>query len=300
MEIRINDKTLDIKLETENTLGDVLTGLEQWLTTCGHRISELVIDGKLVKSSMIEEIFKQDIKLVQLIEVFTSSIAELAAASILNLLEDIDEYENLDFENKTKFFDKWKESSAALFLNAELRDLYAFCVITFSGGSMDTNTLKTITEEVQREVNDPVDEIIKIEPILKDICEKLIELPLDIQTGKDAKAAGTIQIFTAVTEKIIRLFRQLCIQGFILPDSISSDDVPLNELIIKFSDILKELMEAYEKNDTVLVGDLTEYEASPLLKEIYIAILDNIAKQAESKNNEKKSDIEFQAARDKS
>jgi len=287
MEIRINEKTLDIKLEKENTVGDVLAGLEQWLSACGHRISELKIDGSSVKSSMIEDIFSNDIKSIQLIDVITSSIAELTAASLINLLEDIDEYENLDYEKKSKFFDEWKDSSTALFLSAELQDLYAFCVVTFSSGSMDTKTLTSITEEIQREVNDPVNEITKIEAILKDICDKLIELPLDIQTGKDAKAANTIQVFTAVTEKIIRIFRQLCIQGYISPESLSADDEPLSELIIKFSKILKELLEAYEKNDTVLVGDLTEYEASPMLKEIYIAILENIAKQAESKKNDK-------------
>jgi len=293
MEIRINDKTLDIKLDTENTLGDVLSGLGQWLGTCGHRISELIVDGSKVKSSMIEEIFSKDVKLIQLLDIYTQSTAELTAASLLNLLEDIEEYENLDHDKKSEYFNKWKESAAALFLCAELKDLYAFCVSVFSDGSMDTKTLTVITEEIQREVNDPVSEITKIEPILIDICDKLIELPLDIQTGKDSKAANTIQIFTAVTDKIIRIFRQLCIQGYILPDSISADDVTLNELIINFGKILKDLLDAYEKNDTVLVGDLTEYEASPMLKEIYTAILENIVKQAESKNNDKTSYTQF-------
>jgi len=288
MEIRINEKTLDVNLDTEKTIGDVLTGLEQWLTNCGHRLSELNIDGACINASMIEKVFLREIDTVKFIDIKTNSISELTAASLLNLLEDINEYEGLNFDEKAKFFEKWKESATAGFLYAETSDLYAFCVSTFSGGSMDTKTLISITEEIQREVNDPVNEIIKLQQIINDVCEKLIELPLDIQTGKDAQAAKTIQIFSAVTEKIFRIFRQLFNQGYLLVNDISlsgSGTNPLNDLIIDFSKILKDLLDAYEKNDSVLVGDLTEYEASPKLKALYAAILENIKNQAETKNN---------------
>ena len=138
---------------------------------------------------------------------------------------------------------------------------------------MSIQTLRSIAEEIQREVNTPVDELANIEPILNETCERLINLPLDIQTGKDAAAAGTIRIFTAVAEKLFRVFRQLETQGYL--SKPADNKKPAAQLITEFDNLLKDLLEAYEKNDYVLVGDLTEYEVSPKLKELYTTIQKN-------------------------
>ncbi|MCL2800884.1 MAG: hypothetical protein FWD28_03915 [Treponema sp.] len=279
MEIKINDKILDAKPENENTVGEVLSSVEQWLESSGHRISELKIDNELVNVSEIGDVFAKNIDSVNLMEIRTLAIGELAAASILNLIEDIKEYEGLDFNGKKAFFETWKTSAAAGFLSAEMPDLFGFCVNTFSNGEIGAQTLLSITEEIQREVIEPVKELSNIEPVLNEICERLIRLPLDIQTGKDALAAQTIQIFSAVTEKIIRIFRQLDIQGYL--SLASGSEKPLNQLITEFWNVLKELLEAYEKNDSILVGDITEYEAAPKLKKLYFAILENIQKKTQ-------------------
>ncbi|MCL2265442.1 MAG: hypothetical protein FWC22_05305 [Treponema sp.] len=282
MEIKINEKTLDINLENENTLGDVLAGIEQWLSSSGHRIAELNIDGQTVNASMIEEIFSRDIKNIKCININTTVIAELTAASLINLLEDIGVFETLSFDEKKKYYDTWKETPTAMYISSEIPDLYAYCFNTFSSGEISVNTLKTIAEEIQREVNFPADEIIKIESILNEICVRLVDLPLDIQTGKDARAAQTIQIFSAVTEKLFRIFNQLDIQGYFTSDKPESKEQikerkeQLNKKFSDFSGVIKELFDAYERNDSVLVGDITEYEVSPKLKELYIEIMNNV------------------------
>jgi len=287
MDIKINDMALDISLENENTLGDVLAGLEQWLSNSGHRISELKIDGQAVTSSMLEEAFKKDVKTIKSIDIYTNVIAELSAASLLNLIEDIKEFEALSFEDKSKYCEKWQETATAQFISAELPDLYAFCRNVFNNGDVTPQTLLSITEEIQREVNDPKSELINLEPILNEICVRLTDLPLDIQTGKDARAAQTIQLFSAVTEKIFRIIKQLNTQGYLSPDVPQTDNKSLTELMSYFSNILRELLEAYEKNDSVLVGDLTEYEASPKIKELYKAILENVNTKEKAEKEEK-------------
>jgi len=276
MEIRINDKVLDVNLEKEDTLGEVLAGLEEWLSNSGHRISELKIDGQTIASSMIEDAFKKDIKTIKNLDIYTNVIAELCAASLLNVIEDIKEFESLDFEGKTKYSGKWRQTATAHFISAEMPDLYAFCCNVFSNGDVTPQTLLSIVEEIQREVNDPKKELLHIEPILNEICIRLTDLPLDIQTGKDARAAQTIQIFSAITEKIFRIIKQLDTQGYLSHDFPEAEDKSLSELMSGFGNVLRELLDAYEKNDSVLVGDLTEYEASPKIKELYKAILDNV------------------------
>ncbi|MCL2719817.1 MAG: hypothetical protein FWD47_00565 [Treponema sp.] len=287
MEIKINDKILDASLDNESTIGEVLTNLEQWLTDSGHRISEIKIDSQTVSASMIEELFKKDIKSVKRIDVQTNVIAELTAASIINLLEDINEYSGLNFEDKTNYFSKWKESATAQFISVEIPDLYAFCVNTFSSGEVSAHTLISITEEIQREVHDPKKELENIEQILNEICERLVDLPLDIQTGKDSRAAQTIQVFSAVTEKIFRIIKQLDIQGYLFREKPAAEnrEKPITQLLTEFGCVLKDLLEAYEKNDSVLVGDLTEYEASPKLKDLYNAVMESIHKQEKTQGN---------------
>ncbi|MCL2442144.1 MAG: hypothetical protein FWD13_01605 [Treponema sp.] len=273
MEIRINDKPLDFSLDDENNLGEVLAGLEQWLASAGHRIAKLSIDGQEIKTSMIEDAFTKNVDSIKSLNIQTNIIAELTTASLMSILNDIKDFENLGAEEKNKFFNNWNETAQAQYVSAEIPDLYAYCISTFSHGDMLPQTLCAIIEEIQREVNDPVNELKNIEQILKDICARLIDIPLDIQTGKDARAAQTIQVFSAVTEKIFRIFRQLDTQGYL---SVISGQKTLSHLITQFGNVLKELLEAYEKNDTVLVGDITEYEASPKIKELYYAILENI------------------------
>jgi len=278
MEIIINGKTLDASIDNENTLGEVLANLEDWLSKSGHRISELKVDGEIVNASMIEDIFNRELKDIKIIAISTNVVAELTAASLLNLLEDLTDYENLNFESKADFFSKWKDTATAMFISAEIPDLFAFCKSTFSSGEMTSLTLRSIIEEIQREVQTPVAEIKNIEPVLNEICERLIRLPLDIQTGKDSTAAQTIQIFSAVTEKVFRIFRQLDTQGYFAEENSVTpvNGKPLASLITGFGNVLEELLEAYEKSDSVLVGDLTEYEAAPKLKELYTAILQRI------------------------
>jgi len=276
MEIRMNGNVLDASLDDEKTIGEVLTIIEQWLSGAGHIFSGLSIDGVAVKASEVEEVFTRAVSAVKCLDVQTNPISDLTASSIVTLLDDIKEYETLSFEDKTKFFDKWKETACGRFISAEIAELYELCVRTFSRGDMDTKSLASVAEEMLREVTEPLKEFANIEPVLNEICEKLIDLPLDIQTGKDMKAAKTIQLFTAITEKIYRIFYQMDIQGYLLnKDNGANSKEQIITQITEFTDVLKELLEAYEKNDSVLVGDLAEYEASVKIKELYAAVTEN-------------------------
>ncbi len=282
MIIKINDKTLDFSLDNEKTLGEVFTSLEQWLSNSGHRLSEISIDGQAVSAGMVEDVFKKEVKSIKELNVSTNAVAELAAASLQTLLKDIDEYENIKFDEKAKFFDNWKNSAQALFIMEEMPDLYSYFKNTFLNGEIPVQTLRSVTEEIQREVNEPVKELVKIEPILNEICDKLINLPLDIQTGKDLTAAQTIQLFAAITEKIIRLFYQLSTQGYIVQ---IEEAKKIAEGFGNFKNILTELLESYEKHDIIIVGDVAEYEAAPKLKELYLSILNNCREEAKAQGD---------------
>jgi hypothetical protein len=114
-------------------------------------------------------------------------------------------------------------------------------------------------------------EIENTENAVSDIAGRLEDLPLDIQTGKDGRAAETIQLFTRLGEKLFRLLfalksSGLSIEGFLV------DGGPVKNFMDDFSAALRELTAAYENSDAVLVGDLAEYELAPRLIKLFKAL----------------------------
>ena len=179
MEIRINEQPLDVSIENEKTIGDVLAALDQWLYDSRHILSGLSIDGKKIPASQIEEVFSKDIDSVKTLDIETNSVADITTSSLVTLLDDIKEFESLDFSEKSKFLNNWTESAAGRFISSEIADLYKLCVSAFQGDIL-IQTLRSIAEERLSEVNSPVEEFIKAESVLNEICEKLVDLPLDI------------------------------------------------------------------------------------------------------------------------
>jgi len=274
MEIRINGKTADITLDHEKTVGDVVAGLDNFLSDCGQRLSALSIDGQSVDISSMEGAFSREINNINVIDLYTNSIAELYALTLLDILGDIEEYETLHSEDKNIFHETWKKSACASFASEHIPDLFSLCVNTFSGTGCDPRILHSITEERLREVREPAQELANMQSPIEETCTRLVDLPLDIQTGKDRQAAETIQIFTGITEKIFRILRQLDIQGF----TENTEDEKNVQLIRDFNLAVRELLQACEKQDTVLVGDLAEYEIAPRLGELYNVITENSRK----------------------
>jgi len=276
MKIRINGQAADISLENEKTTGEVLASLDQWLVNLGHRLSGIKIDGKEIDASRIDKVFSTDIKSVKALDLYTSSTAQLASEALESLLGDIDAFENLKFDDKSNFTDLWEKSAQANFIKENMPELFNIFIDVLTHGSLSCETLRLITEERLREVNDPVNEFSKTEPLVNEICVRLVDLPLDIQTGKDGRAAQTIQIFSSITEKILRITKQFNLQGFLR----LNDEKSFTQMINDFSNVLRELLDAYERHDSVLVGDLAEYEAAPRLQELYSSVL-NKSREAE-------------------
>jgi hypothetical protein len=273
MEITINGQAADIAPDNEKTVGEIIAGLEQWLSNIGQRLSGMSINNKLVPSSAFEEIFKKDISSVNVLDIKTISLAELFLESLLNLHADIEEFENLKFDEKREILKNWKKRPQALFTLEQMPDIYDIYVNLFSGGDINTKFVFSVIEERLREVKEPLSELKNLKPLLDEICTKLVNLALDIQTGKDAQAAKTIQVFSGISEKILRTVSQLDIQGILSQETEEKE--AFSGKINEFGKLIKELLEAYEKHDTVLVGDLAEYEVSPKLQELYSAIMNN-------------------------
>jgi hypothetical protein len=246
-------------------------GFEQWLANSGYRLSGLVLDGETVDTGSMEVAFGRDINSVQTLGIFTSSLAELAAQSLAYIYRDIEEYESLGFEGKQKYYENWSDTPQARFTEEQIPEIFALCKRTFSGGDLSPRMLRAITEERLRELDDPAGELAGLEPLVGEVCVRLEDLPLDIQTGKDGRAAQTVQIFSSIAEKVFRVFNTLKAEGP-AADEIKIGQTGLAGYIAEFSTVVKEMMAAFQQHDTVLVGDIAEYELAPRLRTLYEAI----------------------------
>jgi hypothetical protein len=273
MDIYINGKTADITLETEKTIGDLLSGLEDWLHGLGCRINGLEIDGKALAGTDIASVFGKNLADTGAVNIKVCPRSELVldalyeARTFLTALTKNGEQENI-----TRL---WRETPAASFLREEIGRLFQDIDVVFEHngpeGAARAEQVIPLVDERIRELLNPKEELGRIEGIVTGIAERLEELPLDIQTGKDGRAAETVNIFSAIVEKLFRLFYLIQSQGQDM-SGILVDSSPIHSFLDEFNTTLKELLAAYEGRDVVLVGDLAEYELAPRLRSFYGAL----------------------------
>lgn len=272
MNITINNRPADITLDTERTLGDVLSGMEQWLAASGNRILGVSVNGADIGESL-SAVFDRDIGDIKKLDVSVSFWAELAAEALAEIHTVCMQYGDAGFAERAGISGVWDESAAARFLAADIPDMFSLAKLTFSGEGLSPQDFSLLIEERLREIGDPVHEIRGSESLVLGIAARMEELSLDVQTGKDHRAAETIQQFSALGEKLFRLFSILKARG-LSPDTLVIDNRSARIFIEEFNAALKELSAAYENRDTVLVGDLTEYELAPRLLQFFSALKD--------------------------
>jgi hypothetical protein len=271
MNITINGKPADITLEAEKNVGQVLAGLDNWLSGSGHRLSGIVIDGEAVGSGSLADVFCRELDRVGTLDIRTSAVMVLMAEALLNLRRDIEEYERADFEEKKELRAGWQESPEALFLSEQIPEVYEWAERSFAGEGVSSGELLNLVEERLREIQDPAGELNKAEPLIQAVVRRLEDLPLDIQTGKDSRAVETVRIFSGIAEKIFRLFDLMKAEGYDTA-SLTVENIPVSDYIDEFGTALKELLAAYEARDAVLIGDLAEYELAPRFSGLYAAL----------------------------
>jgi hypothetical protein len=271
MDITINGKPADITLESEKTLGDFLTGLESWLDGAGHRISGIQLDGRDIGADALSGSVERALQDVGTIAIKTLSWPDLATEALLYTLENISAWENASPEDRPLILESWREGAAGRFLAEQIPDFFKEIEKVLEGKGFTPEEIKPFFEERLRELEDPYAELDRIEASTAAIAARLEDLPLDIQTGKDKRAAETIQLFSHIAEKLFRLLYRLKFDGF-SPDALTIESLPIQKFIEEFGAALKELTAAYEAKDAVLVGDLAEYELAPRLVSLYATL----------------------------
>jgi hypothetical protein len=270
--ITINGKTADITLETERTVGEFLSGIDSWLQGSGQYLSGLTVNGASVDSLAMDQAFALSLDEITTMDIKTSRWTELILEALLALQEDLEKVSggSLAGASGGRYPAEWETCDAGVFLSNHARDIYEAGLKSFKGDFPVPGTLQLVGERI-RELQDPGTELAELEPLITGIVKRLEDLPLDIQTGKDSRAAETVSLFSGIAEKFLRLLRLLKEYGLDL-ENITVEAMAIEDYIEEFSAALEELLTAYESKDTVLVGDLAEYELAPRLLKLYSAL----------------------------
>ena len=271
MEISINGKPADIILETEKKVGDVLSGLEQWLVGSGNRLSGLTIDGLETSVATLDEAMDRELEGIKNLDIRISTWDQLAMEALEDLKEICILYADSAFELRSEIRSRWEGSAAAAFISEEIKDLHELALQSFGGEGISSEKLRILVEERLRELECPMEEVINMEKPISEISRRLEELSLDVQTGKDGRAAETIQFFSQIGEKLFRLLNIYKNRGLLF-DSLQIDGLSVKGFLNHFDAALAELVTAYGNQDTVLVGDLAEYELAPRLLHLFSAL----------------------------
>jgi hypothetical protein len=103
---------------------------------------------------------------------------------------------------------------------------------------------------------------------IDELISKLQNVPIQFQTGEDGEAMNTIQLLTDIFEECIDLFVLFKENFVICMDQYTIKEVSFDDFFKGITSFLKELMEAIQHNDYIMVGDLLEYEFVPNFEEI--------------------------------
>ena len=267
MHIFINEEPVDIVIEEEKTVGDVLAGIDAWLSDSENRISGLRINEEALCLATMAKAFEQSLEHIDSLNITVSTWDSLAVEALLNSQEALSFY-TAGSDDKAQIKKAWEESAAARFLSQHIPDTFALLAKTLAGEANPAETAQTLDERI-REFVDTNEEARKLGKLISSLVERLEELPLDIQTAHDQKVAETVNIFSLTVDKLLRIIRILRMQDVNIMENVVIDNQPFSLFIENFTALLGEFLTAYEANDVVLLGDLAEYELSPRLLKLY-------------------------------
>lgn len=100
----------------------------------------------------------------------------------------------------------------------------------------------------------------------------LRDIPVQLQTGKDLTVMETINSFSTNLQDLYRLIPLLSITG-LPPNEPVIDGIALGAYPAELTPLLSDLLDGLKNHDTILVGDLSEYELAPRIERLGMALV---------------------------
>ena len=107
----------------------------------------------------------------------------------------------------------------------------------------------------------------KLSELFNELAAQMEGVPVALQSGKNAEVSESIKRLADSIEQ----FCHVATLASLFPETFSTSSlngISFKDFFAEFSPILKDFEDALQNNDTVMLGDLSEYEICPRLKAI--------------------------------
>ncbi len=284
MRLTINGEEVTYSLEQERTLGEVVHGVRAWLATAGFVITGLSADGRSLLEAPADAWGTTSVEKVAVLEVLTTHTGDMRVAH----WRTVETWLAMLGTEISAGADHGTEAGALDELLADLpqtvegftanpflppgSDAAGRFLAVFSGAT--ASTVRSWPEEKRREAADlvqhllglvrarledathPAEALARCAGRLKSSLGELKEVSVLLQTGRDRSAMEAVIRFADLAQSIMDLM------PFLPPHPERA------RLFTELTPTLKELVGAFDSRDSVLIGDLLEYEIAPRLEKL--------------------------------
>ena len=280
MIITINGEKIDFTLEAEKSVGDVVGGLTEWLDNSGMLIESVRLNGE--SAPMAEDEWKD--REIEGVETLELNAVNRRTARLIQLETARDYFGLLANCAASGGGEQLAELSASC---SDLRGMLPHLLdegsrpevvaridavfekagfpLSEEGGVLrdpeslaaEAELVKALLERRVKELDNPRKEAAAAAAALASTAESLEDAAVKLQTGQDGAA---MEIMLHLTELL---------GAFMRPAAwMSGRDEAVKSAARDITGFLSELEEAMGAGDTVLIGDLLEYEIKPRLIEL--------------------------------
>lgn len=286
MDILVNREPLDFRLENESSVGEVVDGLADWLSSGSFAITSIDVDATSYaihdrsswESISIDEVDELSVQALPLnrvdhttivaLDEYCSLVKEALETSATEALGELVAELPYVRARLVQFFPSLAggESSNGLLEDPDLEQARLPAEPARRLLVEEIDALRTILAAREREYRDPVRELALTLGQLSAHRDALVEVPVQLQTGHQQAAMQTVVTITELLSRLMRLIP--LVESAAADDSLGVDIAGVRGFAEELAPLLAELAEAFETQDTVLIGDLLEYEVAPRLERL--------------------------------
>ena len=280
MNISIDGNIIDYTLEKEKNAYDIIEAISLWLRKSYIIIKSVIIDEKEYNYDDKILLGELSIDSINKIDIFTLTLREYKFRQLLIIQEYFEKLTSLiESNNKDealkflKTYDDIKPDMEEVIDKIYKPEHQGFIESIASKKELtdsDCANLKFFMESIlfvvserKREIINPEIEIEKEKKFFDAFLPEIEIISVLLQTGKESEAFEKIIKFVDFAKKLARLLSYYNMGlGKIEPEEIS-----------KYNNLLGDFRDALGRGDSVLIGDILEYELSPVIEQFFNAML---------------------------
>ncbi|MCX7788612.1 MAG: hypothetical protein N2442_13060 [Spirochaetes bacterium] len=283
MKITLDGQPLNYTLEGEQNLYQVLASIAQWLSSQNAEITHLSLNGKPLDQWNQKDFETIPIREIDQLDITTATETEQEFNELEILLHYFSLLQRaLESRDPNPLMDILSEyPHVQPPLEHYLRSVFlteGSARFPIQGVPSKEDDWKQAEQFVQKivsllesrlyEITHPYETCESLIPILDQTKQEIEHTSVLLQTGRDREAIRNVLTFIEILSKALRILSRL-----------HPSDHKVKEVHKNLSPPLKELNEAFLHRDSVLIGDLLEYEIAPKLEELRALLLRTLAER---------------------